>query len=91
METTNYAESPISGVSWKRVSRVIIENPRAATPSLLMIEDEVVNIGTKEISTPVANLVCTFDQNDPDDLALYDLLNKKYIKLRTERDAALIQ
>jgi hypothetical protein len=91
MNSTNYAESTISGTSWKRISRVQIDNPRPPlTPSLLMVEDEVVNIGTKETSTPVANLYCQFDATDPDDLMLYDLLHKKYVKLREARDETAV-
>lgn len=52
----------------------------------MMVEDKVINIGESEISTPVANLGCQFDPADPDDLMLYDLLNKKYVKLRELRD-----
>lgn len=89
MPTQNYAEAAITGIAWKRISRVIIDNPRNQTPSLMMVEDEVVNIGTKEISTAVANLSCSFDPTDHDDVALYDLLNKKYIKMRTARDTAV--
>lgn len=89
MNTPNYQSTQISGESWKRISRVQIDNPRNATPSLLMVEDEVINMGTKELATTVANLSCQFDASDPDDVALYDLLNKKYIKLREARDWAL--
>jgi hypothetical protein len=91
MSTVNYSESTISGTSWKRISRIQIDNPRPPLiPSMMMVEDEVVNIGVKEISTRVANLSCQFDPADPDDLMLYDLLNKKYVKLREARDAAVI-
>lgn len=87
MASDNYAESTIAGVSWKRIGVIRIDKPRPPlVPSILLVEDEVINIGAKEICTTVANLGCQFDQEDADDVMLYELLNKKYVKLREARD-----
>lgn len=88
MPTPNYAESTVSGTLWKRVCRVVIENPLDGTPSLIMVEEEVFVLGDKQVKNTIANLSCTYDANDPDDVALYNLLNAKYVKLRTARDTA---
>lgn len=86
MPTPNYAESTVAGTSWKRVCRVAIENPLGATPSLMMVEEEVFVLGDKQVKNHIANLSCSYDANDPDDVQLYTLLNAKYVKLRTARD-----
>lgn len=89
----DYKESVIAGTSWTRATRLVIENPlnlpelrEEGIPSLMIVEEEVINTGTKAIKTICGNLSCQFDITDPDDLALYELLDKKYVKLRGIRD-----
>lgn len=91
METINYKSTEVTGEAWQRVCRVQIDNPHNAIPSLLMVEEEVSpKSGGRFSYETVANLSCQFDPSDPDDVALYDLLNKKYVKLREARDAAAL-
>lgn len=89
MDTPDYQETTIAGTSWKRIGRVIVDNIRNVTPSLIMVEEKVTSIGDSEIIQVTDTLGCQFDASDPDDLLLYELLNKRYVKLRDIRDARL--
>ena len=89
-DTANYNESAVSGTSWKRACRVFIENPLGGTPSLVIVEEEAINLGGKIITQAVANLSVPFDPSDADHLTVYNSLNNIYIKAREARDANVI-
>lgn len=89
MDTTNYKESAVVGQKWTRARRVLVENALDAPPSILFVEEEVINIGERRISELSGNLSTVFDQTDPLHLAIYDKLNELYVLLREARDAEL--
>ena len=57
----NYRQTNVSGESWQRCTRVVIENPLNGTPSVNFIEEKVVNLGDQYITTPCDNLTLSFD------------------------------
>lgn len=85
----NYSESSVSGTSWKRAVRVLVENPLGGAPALTIIEEEAISLNGKNITRPVANLNVQFDQNNPLHLQAYSVLNAIYIEEREKRDAAV--
>lgn len=87
-ETANYSETTVTGTSWKRASRVFIENPLGGTPSLTIVEEEAINLGGKTITQTVANLPVPFDAGNSDHLTVYNALNNIYVTAREARDAA---
>ena len=89
-DTANYSESAVSGTSWKRASRVFIENPLGGTPSLVIVEEEAITFGGKTINQVVANLSVPFDPSEADHLTVYNSLNNIYIKAREARDAVVV-
>jgi hypothetical protein len=89
-ETANYSESAVSGTSWKRACRVFIENPLGGTPSLMIVEEDAINLGGKIINQVVANLSVPFDASEADHLTVYNALNSIYIKAREARDAVIV-
>lgn len=90
-DTANYAETTVSGTSWKRACRVFIENPLGGTPSLTIVEEEAINLNGKVITQVVANLSVPFDASNPDHLTVYNALNGIYVKARASRDDAAAQ
>ena len=82
----NYAESAIQGTKWKRACRVVVDNPYGATPSLMIVEEEAVNLGDRVITNICANLSTQFDPENPLHLDLYTKLNEVYTILRDIRD-----
>lgn len=85
----DYKETAITGKSWRRASRVIIDNPLGGTPSVMFVEDEAINTGTDTITRPVANLSSVFDPANSLHVAIYNKLNELYTLLREERDARI--
>jgi hypothetical protein len=84
----DYRESTISGTSWWRARRVIIENPLDAVPSLLICEEQALSLGGTVITQPIANLTAQMDPADPLHQEIYKKLNELYVLLREVRDAA---
>ena len=82
----NYQETLVNGTSWKRASRVIINNPLNALPSIIFMEDEVIMIENKTIITPVATLEATYEPDNVLHMELYNKLNELYVILREIRD-----
>lgn len=83
----NYKENNISGKKWQRAVRVVIENPYQALPSILFVEEEVVEAEDKLFKQPCANLSTSFDMNNPLHVEIYTKLNELYTLLREARDA----
>lgn len=59
----DYQETTLSGSRYRRWRRIVIENPREATPSATILEEEVLNVGGEVIDRPIANLSIAL--NDP--------------------------
>jgi len=89
METQNYKESSITGQKWTRAVRVQIDNLLNATPSILFVEEEAINLGERVITEMSGNLSAAFDLENPLHVEIYTKLNELYILLREARDAAL--
>lgn len=58
---SNYKQSSSVGTSWQRACRVVIDNPLGGTPVANIVEEEVVSLGGKTITTPCSNLYVDFD------------------------------
>jgi hypothetical protein len=89
MDTPNFNEVALSGTSWERTGRVIIENPLGQAPSLMTVEEYAEPArdgGTK--CTPFGNLTLTFNPNNAKHVLLYTTMNEIIVELRTARDAA---
>lgn len=63
----DYQHSAIAGSKWKRCCRIVIENPMNAIPSVLFVEEEVINLGEGE---PIARMVsnCSASLADPSEV-----------------------
>lgn len=57
----DYKESTVAGTKWHRFSRVVIDNPRNAAPSVICVEQEVIALGSNEIMRDIGNLNFQFD------------------------------
>ena len=102
---SNYKQTTVSGETWQRAARVVVENPLNATPSILIVEEEAIVLGDKTITNVCGNLSCAFDPEatfpaiDPAtdepvgrDIThgeVYALLNSLYMDLAKKRDEAL--
>jgi len=67
----NYKQTTVSGDSWVRATRVVIENQLDGIPSINFVEEQVVNIGAEQIKRLVSN-VCT---SMTDQTATFPLVN----------------
>ena len=84
---SDYKENSITGKKWQRAVRVVIENPYQALPSILFVEEEVVEAEDKLFKQPCANLSTSFDVGDQLHVEIYTKLNELYTLLREARDA----
>jgi hypothetical protein len=87
-EAPNYNETEMTGSSWQRACRVVVENPYQAVPSIVFVEEKVYNLGERVIKEPVANLFVNMDPESLLHLEIYEKLNELYILLRQARDEA---
>ena len=69
----NYKESQISGDSWVRAKRVILENPLGGAPSATFIEEQVISTAGGDVKLPVEGPVLTDSMTDP--TTTFNLLN----------------
>jgi len=86
--STNYKQTTVSGESWQRCCSVQIDNSYCQTPSLVMIEEKIINVGEDIIRQGMGNISMAFNPDNPDHIALYTLLNKLYVEVCAERDAS---
>ena len=98
----DYKESTISGTSWQRAVRVIVNNTYQGTPSVMFQEELVTNINGVVTIQPVAEVSCVFDPaatfpaidpvtgepvgRDITHGEVYALLNSLYMYLAQQRD-----
>lgn len=84
---SNYKQSDVVGSKWQRVVRVVIENPLSSSPSIMFVEEEVINLGGQTFTNLVANLSVAFEADNPLHLEIYTKLNELYTIAREARDA----
>ena len=85
----DYKEGIVEGNKWQRVCRVVIENQHLQNPTLMFVEEEVINLGDGNyITKQISNLSGSFDPTNELHTTIYNKLNELYILLRTERDLA---
>jgi hypothetical protein len=98
----NYKESSATGSIWQRAYQVSIDNRYGITPAVTFYEEEVIDIGTTNITKHVGHLVEPFD--DPSKtfnllhpvtgdvigtatyMDIYVMLSSLYLDLATKRD-----
>ena len=85
-QAPNYNETEMTGSSWQRACRVVVENPYQGLPSIVYVEEKVYNLGDKVIKEPVSNLFVNMDPESLLHLEIYEKLNELYILLRQARD-----
>lgn len=85
----NYNESTVAGTKWTRACRVVVENPLNAAPSILIVEEDAINLDERVICNLSGNLSTTFDVENPLHLTIYEKLNELYMLLREARDTAI--
>lgn len=57
----NYQQSDVSGVSWKRASRIVLENPINSPGGVLIVEEVAMDLGDgTTLTNPVGNLGTVF-------------------------------
>lgn len=88
---TDYKQSEVTGTTWTRAGRVMIDNPLGGTPSILFAEEEATNLGTRTITNLVGNICVQMDPANPKHLAAYNAINEIYIEERERRDALLLE
>lgn len=66
----DYKETTVAGQRWHRFSKIVIDNPRPGTPSVLCVEQEVIALGDTEVSREVNNLYFPFNPE-----AVFPVLN----------------
>lgn len=100
----DYKEQSISGTSWQRCNRIVIENQYGELPFIAFEEQNIVNIDGSLIKNGVGNITIQFDPNaefdiyDPVTLQptgqrashtqMYGLLFSAYMTAAKARDVA---
>lgn len=69
-----------------RVCRIVFEKPAGAAPAILTVHEDIID----GVSTLVGNMLATYDENNPLDVALYAALEAKIDSMRVVRDAVSI-
>lgn len=57
----NYRQSAVSGESWERACRVVVEHPYGGSPSANFVKECVVNLGDMTVQQPAGNVYVAFD------------------------------
>jgi hypothetical protein len=57
----DYKQTTVAGQQWNRFSRIVIDNPRNAAPSVLCVEQEVIALAQGEVIRDIGNLSFPFD------------------------------
>ena len=88
MDTPNFNEVEVIGLSWERTGRVVIENPLNGVPSMMTVEEYAEpdrNGNTR--CTPFRNLHITFDLTNPKHVLLYTTINELVVEERLRLSA----
>lgn len=83
----DYKESNVSGTSWQRAVRVVVENPYGGIPSINFVEEKAINLDGNITTQLCSNLTTQFDAENPLHVDIYTKLNELYTLLREARDA----
>ena len=67
----DYKEQTVTGVSWQRCCRVVIDNPVGQIPQAFFYEEEVVNLPSGQVKRHLGQMVESF--SDPS--KMFDLIN----------------
>lgn len=86
----DYKETTVTGSKWQRAVRVVIDNPYNCLPSILFVEEELINTGDMIIPRLCSNLSAVFDPKNEIHIEIYTKLNELYILLREERDNQIV-
>lgn len=57
---SNYKQSTVTGDSWVRAKRVVVENPLNGTPAISFIEERVINLPDQVITQSAGNVAEPF-------------------------------
>lgn len=69
----NYKQSDISGQSWQRAVRVVVENPSEGTPAITFIEERIINLPGQKITQSAGNVSEPFTPENA--MEQFNLLN----------------
>lgn len=82
----DYKETEVTGKSWQRASRVLIENPYGGIPMITFQEEEATEIGNKTVTRGCGSVGTQFDAQNADHVTVYTILNSLYMALAAARD-----
>jgi len=60
----NYNETAVTGESYQRTNRIIIDNPYQAAPRIIFEEERIINLGDEVVKKPVTALQVAFDETE---------------------------
>jgi len=60
----DYRETSLSGTSWTRARGMYFENPFLGAPSVLIREEEILNLGDRQISQPAGEINLTISESE---------------------------
>jgi hypothetical protein len=87
----DYKETTVTGTSWQRASRVIIENSLGQAPTMIFVEEEITNLANgKQLKEAIGTLNITFDPANPLHQELYEKINAQYVLVREARDSLVV-
>lgn len=99
----NYKEEEVVGQAWQRCYELVVQNPYQGTPTIRFLEESVVAVGGRSITTMADTCSTVYNANQEFDILdpktgeptgqklthkdLYNYLYSLYIKTATDRDA----
>ena len=102
----DYKQTTVAGEQWNRFSRIVIDNPRNAAPSVMCVEEKVIALEHGEILLDSGNLSFPFNPdevftiinpitNEPTDqmasgAQVYALVYSYVMNEAAKRDAAVV-
>lgn len=87
---SNYKQSEITGESWQRAARVVIENPRNGVPAITFIEEKVI-VNGEEIIVPAGSVSEPFlPENYLEEFPLYHPETGEIVGSATYQDVYVI-
>lgn len=70
---SNYKQSTVTGDSWVRAVRVVVENPSEGTPAISSIEERILNLPGQKITQSAGNVSEPFTPENA--MEQFNLLN----------------
>ena len=65
---SNYQESQVSGTTWRRARRVVIDNPFQGQPQVIFAEEKIAMLDGEVIKSALGTLTLDFDPEKTIDL-----------------------